>query len=165
MHNMNSIIFAHNRSIFNPPKTNYGWNCRDNTNCPSQNQCLTPNIVYQADVSNNLDNEKRVYLGVSETPLKGRYCNHIRNSKHERYSNATELSKNVWELKRNNKVPIITCKIARKVRNHKHNFCRLSLIEKLLITKFPNQDILINKRSEFISKCTHENKLRIVNMK
>ena len=67
---MNSIISAHNRSILNPPKTNYGRNCRDNTNCPLQNQCLTPNIVYQADVSNNLDNEKKVYLGVSETPFK-----------------------------------------------------------------------------------------------
>ena len=46
MCNMNSIISAHNRSILNPPKTSYGCNCRDDTNCPLQNQCLTPNIVY-----------------------------------------------------------------------------------------------------------------------
>ena len=66
----------------------------------------------------------------------------------------------------NNKVPIKTCKIARKVYgNPKHNFCRLCLKEKLLINKFPNQNILLNKRSEFISKCRHENKLLIVNMK
>ena len=45
MRNINSIISAHNRSVLNPPKTNYGCNCRDNTNCPLQNQCLTPNIV------------------------------------------------------------------------------------------------------------------------
>ena len=31
--NMNSIISAHNRPILNPPKTNYGRNCRDNINC------------------------------------------------------------------------------------------------------------------------------------
>ena len=37
MRNMNSIISAHNRSIFNPPKTKYGCNCRDNANCPLQN--------------------------------------------------------------------------------------------------------------------------------
>ena len=30
IHNMSSIISAHNRSILNPPKTNYGRNCRDN---------------------------------------------------------------------------------------------------------------------------------------
>ena len=126
MCNMNSIISEHNRSILNPPKMNYGYNCRDNTNWPLQNQCLTPNIVYQADVSNNLDNEKWVYLGVSETPFKERFSNHIRDSKHEIYSNAAELSKYVWELKPNNKVSINTWKIARKVYgNPKHNFCRV----------------------------------------
>ena len=60
MRNMNSIISAHNLFILNPPKTKYGCNCRNNTNTPLQNQCYTPNIVYQVDVSNNLDN----YLGV-----------------------------------------------------------------------------------------------------
>ena len=109
-----------------------------------QNQCFIPNIVYQADFSNNLDNEKRVYLGVSETPFKERYGNHVRDSKHERYSNPTELLKYVWELKRNNKVPIIIWKIARKIYgNPKDNFSRLCLTEKLLIIKFQNQDILL----------------------
>ena len=76
------------------------------------------------------------------------------------------MSKYVWELKRNNKVPIITWKIARKVYgNPKNNFCRLCLIEKILIIKFPNQDILLNKISEFISKCRHESELLIVNIK
>ena len=65
---MNSIIFPHNRSILNPPIM--VGNYRDKTNCPLQNQCLTPNIACQADVSNNEDNENRVYLGVSETPFK-----------------------------------------------------------------------------------------------
>ena len=131
MRNMSSIISAHNRSILNTPKTKYGLNFRDNTDCSLQTQCLTPNIVYQADVSNNLDNEKRVYLGLSETPFKEKCSNHVRDSKHEKYSNATELSKYVWELKRNNKATIITCRIARNVYgNSKHNFYRLCLTEK-----------------------------------
>ena len=136
MRNMNSILSEHNHSIQKPPKTNYSCNCRDNTSCSLQGQCLTPNIVYKADVSNNVDNE---------TPFKERHNNHVRDSKHGRYSNATELSKYVWELKRNNKVPIITWKIERKVYgNPKHNFCRLCSIENLLIIKFPNQDVLTN---------------------
>ena len=69
MRNLNSIISAHNRSILSPLKTNSGCNCRDKTNCPLQNQCLKPNTVYQVYVSNNMDNEKRFYLGVSEIPL------------------------------------------------------------------------------------------------
>ena len=56
MHNVNSILSAHNRCILNPSKTNYGCNGRDNTNCSLQNQCLTPNTVYQ-DVSNKVDDE------------------------------------------------------------------------------------------------------------
>ena len=91
MRNMNSITSTHNCSLLNPPETNYGFNCREKTNCPLQNQCLTPNIVYQADIYNNVDNKKRVYLGVSETPFKERYSNHIRNGKYESYCNTTEL--------------------------------------------------------------------------
>ena len=52
---------------------------------------------------------------------------------------------------------MVTWKIARKIYgNLKHNFRRLCLIEKLLIVKFPNQDILLNRSPEFISKSRHE---------
>ena len=68
-----------------------------------------------------------------------RHATIVRDSKHERYSNATELLNYLWEVKRNTKVRIITWKIARKVYgNPKNNFCWLCLIEKLLITKLPN---------------------------
>ena len=121
--------------------------------------------MYQADVSNNWDNERRVYLGVSKTTFK-EDMETIRESEHEIYCNTTELSKYVWELKRNNKDAIITWNIARKVYgNRKSNLCRLCLIKKFLMIKFPNQDTLLNKRSQFISKFRHENKLFIVNMK
>ena len=81
MRNMNSIIYTYNRSILSSPKTNYGCNCGDKTNSSLQNQCLTPNIFSQAqaDVSNNMENEKRIYLGVSETPFKERYSNHVKD--------------------------------------------------------------------------------------
>ena len=146
MRTMNFIISDNICAILNPPKNNYGSNCRDNANCPLQNHCLTSNSVYWADVSNNVDNEKRVCLEVSETPFKEKYSNHVRNDKHERYCNATELSKYVWEIKR-----IITF------------VDYIQII--LLIIKFPNQHILLNKRYEFVSKCWHENNLLIANMK
>ena len=67
-----------------------------------------------------------VTFKVSETAFKERCSKHLRDGKQERYCNVTELSKYVWELKRNNKVPIITWKIARKIDgNPKDNFCRL----------------------------------------
>ena len=48
--------------------------------------------------------------------------------------------------------------------NLKRNFCTLCLKEKLLIIKFPNQDVLLNKCSEFTSKCRYENKNFIMNV-
>ena len=72
MHSMSSIISAHNCSIFHPPKTSFGCNCQNRSICPLQNKCFTPNIVYLADITNNVDHERRVYLGLSETPFKGR---------------------------------------------------------------------------------------------
>ena len=72
----------------------------------------------------------------------------------------------MWELRRNNREPHIKWTIVCKVyRNPKRNFCRLYLKEKLLIIEFPNQDILLNKCSEFISKCRHENMNLIMNIK
>ena len=70
---------------------------------------------------------------------------------------ATERSENIWEIKRNNKVSILTWNTERRLYgNPTHIFCRLCLIENLFITKFPNQYILLNKRSESISKCTYK---------
>ena len=41
----------------------------------------------------------------------------------------------------------------------------LCLYEKLLIATYPNQEELLNKRSELVSKCRHENKFLLKNFK
>ena len=140
MRHMNSIISAHNGFILNPVKTNYSCDCRDNTNFPLQNKCLTPSIVFLADVFSYVDIGERVYLGLSETPFNYRYSNHVRDGNHERYSETIELSNHVCELKRNNEIPIITLEITRNIYGNP----KQSLLEKFLIIKFPNQDILLN---------------------
>ena len=89
---MNSIISEHNCSTLNPPKTSFGCNCRNRSMCPLQNKCLTPNIVYLAEITNNVDDERRVYLGLSETPFKDRCRNHVRDFNNEIHYNNTELS-------------------------------------------------------------------------
>ena len=114
MRSMSSIITAHNFSTLDPPKTSFGCNCRNRSMCSLQNKCLTPNIVYQADITSNVDDERRVYLGLSETPFKDRYRNHVRDFNNEIHYNKTELSKYVWDLKRNNKEPHITWTIVCK---------------------------------------------------
>ena len=43
----------------------------------------------------------------------------------------------------------------------KGGFCKLSLTEKFWLLKHFNDEHLVNKKSEFLSKCRHENKLPV----
>ena len=109
-------------------KTSFGCYCRNKSVYPLQNKCLIPSFVYQADITNNVDDEKRVYLGLYETPFKDRYPNHVRDFNNKIHYNKTELSKCLWDLKRNDKEPYITWKIVCKVYGKPNrNFCRLCL--------------------------------------
>ena len=104
--NVKSIISGHNKQILHPKPPQYGCNCRDKNNCPLDNKCLTPQIVYQADVTNDTDDTYKYYLGLAETSFKDRYINHI-SSFNNKQKNQTELSKYVWSLNNENKTPII----------------------------------------------------------
>ena len=75
------------------------------------------------------------------------------------------LSKYIWQLKRNKKFPSIEWKIVRKVFcDAKSNYCLLCLKEKYFIIIYPHEDILLNKRSELMSKCRHKNKNMLANI-
>ena len=77
--------------MLNPPKTSFCCNCPNRSMCPLQNKCLTPNIVYKADITNNVDHERKVYLGLSETPFKGRYRNHVKDFNNEIHYNKSNF--------------------------------------------------------------------------
>ena len=91
-----SVLSAHNKNILYPKKSEFGCNCRSKTDCPLDNKCLTPKIVYQADVRDDTNDEKKCYLGVSETPFKERFRNHKKEFAHKNYRNSTESSKYIW---------------------------------------------------------------------
>ena len=80
MRNIGSIISSHNRATLHPATTSYGCNCRIKNSCPLNGECLTPKLVYRADIENNSNNEKKYYLGLSETTFKERYRNHKKES-------------------------------------------------------------------------------------
>ena len=164
--NISSIISSHNRHILNPEPETYNCNCRNPDECPVEGACLIPNVVYQAEITNDIDNEKKFYIGISEPVFKVRYRNHKRDVKNVKYRNFTKLASYVWNLKENGKTPKIMYKIVRKVFGKpKLNFCRLCLAEKLCILEFPEQEMLLNKRSELTNKCMHQNKYLLLNMK
>ena len=61
--------------------------------------------------------------------------------------------------KQKNKTPLISWRIVLKLMETQNVvFYRLCLKEKLLTTELFSQEVLLNKRSEFINKCRHKNK-------
>ena len=115
MHQKCKVHDIRSQQINIAPKTCCGCTCRDKNNSPLDKKWLAPQIVYQADITNNTDGTYKYYLGLAETSFKDRYRTiyHILNI--EQQKNITELSKYVWSLKNENKTPIINWKIMRTI--------------------------------------------------
>ena len=140
----------------NTAETEESCNCRNKNNCPLDGKCLTPNIIYEAQItSNQLNYKQKVYIGTAETDFKHRFNNHTKSFNFENYKNDTELSKEYWTIKRKHFTPKFTAfnKTKRK--------CYLCLNEKLEIASYKG-DNLLNKRSQLISKCRHQNKFTLL---
>ena len=126
------------------------------------NKCLTPNIIYEAQISSNTNDEHKAV----ETSFKERYSNWTRDFKHKKYVKCNELSKYIWNLKNQGIPPIIKWRIVKKVNSKvSPNYCKLCLTEKFFIFKSLHDCNLLNKRSELVSKCRHQNKLLLCNVK
>ena len=82
-------------------------NCRNKKNCLLAKKCLSPSIVYQGKITSTQPNyHDKVYFGVAEKSF-----NRTKSFTHEDYANGTELSKEYWEIKRNNFIPKVTWNI------------------------------------------------------
>ena len=66
------------------------------------NNCSVESIVYQATVSTNDNKPPESYVRLNENYFKTRYANHKSSFNLYEKRNSTELSKHIWELKRNN---------------------------------------------------------------
>ena len=100
--------------------------------------------------------------------MKTRYYKHSKSFRTKSYLNSTKLSSYVWEVKiEQNETPNLNWEIVRSVPAYSNitKRCMLCLYEKLLIATYPNQEELLNKRSELVSKCRHENKFLLKNFK
>ena len=164
--NMQSIITQHNSQLLKREERQQhrSCNCRSKPNCPLSGECLTPCIVYKAEVI--ADGEKSVYFGACEDVFKTRYNNHVKSFKHEKYKTETELSKFIWRLKNDYKPFQLSWSIAAKAFPYKCGTrrCDLCLSEKVCIIRSAPKGLL-NKRTELLSKCRHRNKFIIGNLK
>ena len=96
MKNMGSVISSHSKQVLQPRNEHHGCNCKKTA---LDNKCLTPNIIYESQITNNTNDEHKKYLGAVETSFKERYSNHTRDFKHKKYMKCTKLSKYIWSLK------------------------------------------------------------------
>ena len=168
MENMGNIIKKHNRAILNrkPTISEDGCNCREKTRCPLKNKCLTTSIIYEANVTSDSENREKKYIGLTEGPFKKRFYGHQLSFKNYKYLKSCELSKHIWKVKDQGGNYRISWKIRKKATPYISGTkkCDLCLSEKLCILK-AEKPSLLNKRSELISKCRHENKFYIKNYK
>ena len=131
--------------------------------CPLADSCLKTCIIYRADLIKQ--NETHVYYGASDGEFKYRYNNHTNSFRNQDYENKTELSKHIWQLKRNRidfnpKWSIATYATPYRCGTRRCEFC---LTDKYIIAR-ANQNNLLNKRTKFISKCLHRNKYILKNI-
>ena len=159
MPNIASIIKAHNKQDLNERNRDRPNNLQllKKGPMPLQGNCQATNIIYNAEVKEN--NNSQLYIGLTEPPFKLRYNNHTQSFRHEKHQNSTELSKHIWQLKRNKKPFTINWSIASRAQsyNSESKRCNLCLTEKLHILNAEKHSFL-NKRPKLISKCRHENK-------
>ena len=166
MPSMASIIKAHNKKVCegHVKNTQKPCNCRVKNQCPLDGQCQADNVVYQSEVSTESNSDTKLYIGLTEKPFKLRYANHLQSIKREQYQNSTELSKHIWQLKNRKQNFKINWSIRQRAQAYTNmtKRCNLCLTEKLSIM-FAEKNNLLNKRTELISKCRHQNKYLLSN--
>ena len=167
--NIKSVIQSHNKKILQG-NDNDAWsvpkcNCRLKDSCPLNGSCLVERSIYQATVTcdDEPDYETMHYIGLAEPSFKKRFAHHKTTFANERYEKETELSKEIWRLKKKNRSPKVTWKTIRRCApfNRASLRCQLCINEKLEIATFPAPDKLLNSRNELISKCRHVNKFTL----
>ena len=167
--NMGRIIKGHNRNLLSKKKaevTNL-CNCRNKLNCPLQGTCQKKSIVYQCEIEAP-NTEKKTYIGLTEREFKTRFGEHKTTFNNKKYSNSTTLSSYIWEMKKKGiHNASLKWSFIKEISSYNNTTkrCNLCLYEKYAILNHPSQEDLLNKKSELVSKCRHQNKFLLANYK
>ena len=111
---------------------------------------------------NDKNYKPKLYKGSCETSFKKHYSKRKQSFNVPLYKHDTKPSTECWNLKMKQLNPQLSWKIKGiyKSYNSTSKRCNLCLSEKLEILDDPYKNLL-NKRSEIISQCRHENKYRL----
>ena len=68
------------------PKAKNVWvQLQIESSCPFNGDCLAPKVVYCTDVTNEVNNDQKLYFGLAEITFKEHYNNHKQDVKHIKY--------------------------------------------------------------------------------
>ena len=81
MTNIDFINSPHNQRLLSPSNDSFGCNFRNKSSCPLEKKCLTPKVIYQADVTNDVD---EFCCDSTESSFKERLRNHTKSFNHRR---------------------------------------------------------------------------------
>ena len=137
MPNAKNIISHHNKKILSQATAIHlpAKNGRNPAECLLDQNYLFSNVVYAAEVKSNNGNEVKEYIGMTANPFKLRFRNYRKSCNHMKYERETELSKHVWDLKRNQKDFMISWSIMKRAPAYMSECkcCNLCVEEKLCL--------------------------------
>ena len=153
---MKQIISSHNKKLLRQsenPKIKK-CNCTKEP-CPIEGKCQTENVVYQATVLS--ENDEQTYVGLTSTSFKARWSNHKTAFKHKKHKNDTTLAQHIWELQESDLNYTITWKFLGRAQPFSpvSGVCNLCTLEKWHILFTPNLATL-NKKEEIGNYCLHK---------
>ena len=133
---------------------------------PIGGECLVNNLVYQATVTPNPQNngmanqdppKAETYIGLCAPPFKTRLANHKKSFKFEKYRKETILSQYIWGLKNENVDFDIKWKIVDRAKPFSpvSGICGLCTSEKYYII-FKPELASLNKKEEINNYCLHK---------
>ena len=166
--NVGSIIKSQNKKLSNAEnKQTKDCNCRKKEEYLFEGKYRSEDIMYKCVVT-AAGQPRKVYSGTAERDFKQRYCNQNKSFKNRKYANETSLSKCIWEMKvkHNTTLNLMWCTV--KSDPGYSNIikrCMLFLHKKYEILNYPDQEELLNKRLELVSKCRYDNKFLLSNYK
>ena len=75
MQNIKSMINNYDMKVLNnTAEIEESCNYRNKSNCPLDGKCLTPNIIYEAQItSNQLNYKQKIYIGTAKTDFKHKF--------------------------------------------------------------------------------------------
>ena len=175
-------IAQHNANVINrtKPSKKAGCNCleKNKASCPIPGDCKARNVIYRSILTG--DGHTYGYIGITGHTFQQRYYGHqstFRDEDCRKSSGAnkgTALSAKVWEIKDKDLTPTMKWDIIDRAFPYKAgakacDLCRLekmhiALRTKGLFTKWPPGCILLNKRSEIMSKCPHKRAFTLANV-